>query len=468
VSHTAANGPSGAIPGASFCYNIRVMVLKHRDLELLRFEWTDLGRTHVTSINEAARAFMPLDFKGEVSDASLFTWMEHRAVPKNRAYIRSFLANLGIAPNDLRAQMEFCHGLSLNDVYWVDGGDARWADVNLYENDFSDTLAFMAFTGAERSVAPGSSSPELTTNGMLAKCWRRIDGQPVLFKSGTEGTANCGFEPYSEYYAAQLAEALGLDHVRYGLEMFKTRLCSTCPLFTSTKYGYLSAGRLLTKEEALADPRFGDIFFFDALTCNPDRHLGNFGYLVDNDTNEIVGAAPIFDNGYGLFSLALFQNKYVDEFSDLDSFAGRRTPALYPKWLSFPTGLTPEMIARLERLRGFRFKAHPYYNLPTERIRLIEDFLQRRIEKIIEYGAKADTFLINKTINRVNNTLDETKGPARVKQEMQSDPFISYDELSELIGVSRATIARWVAKLQQDGEIERVGSRKTGSWKVIE
>jgi len=458
------------------------MILKHRDLELLRFEWTDLGRPHVTSVNEAAMPFMPLDFKGEVSDASLFRWMRHRAVPKNRAYIQSFLSNLGIKPDDLRAQIEFCHGLSLNDVHWVDDGNSRWAAVNLYANEFSDTLAFMAFTGAERSVEPGSSSPELTTNGMLAKCWRRMDGQPVLFKSGTEGAANCGFEPYSEYYAAQLAEALGLDHVSYGLEMFKTRLCSTCPIFTSDKYGYISAGRLMTKEEALADARFGDIFFFDALICNPDRHLGNFGYLVDNDTNKIVGAAPIFDNGYGLFSLALYRNKYADEFADLGAFASHRSPALYAKWLGFPTGLTPEMLSRLERLRGFRFKAHPYYNLPAERVRLIEDFLQNRISKIIEYHEKADEFLeicgkddnvnrksnvAHETINRVGERPNETKGPERVKQEMRADPFVSYDELSEMIGVSRATIARWVSKLVENGEIERVGSRKTGSWKVL-
>ena len=86
---------------------------------------------------------------------------------------------------------------------------------------------------------------------------------------------------------------------------FPSRLCSTCSLFTSDKYGYIPAGRIVSKDEALADSRFADIFFFDALIFNTDRHMGNFGYLIDNDKNEIVGAAPIFDNGYGLFSGAL-------------------------------------------------------------------------------------------------------------------------------------------------------------------
>ena len=43
----------------------------------------------------------------------------------------------------------------------------------------------------------------------------------------------------------------------------------------------------MTRDMALRDTRFSDIFFFDALIFNTDRHLGNFGFLVDNETNEI-------------------------------------------------------------------------------------------------------------------------------------------------------------------------------------
>ena len=36
---------------------------------------------------------------------------------------------------------------------------------------------------------------------------------------------------------------------------------------------------------------------FDALICNVDRHLNNFGVLVDNRTNKIKCMAPLFDHG---------------------------------------------------------------------------------------------------------------------------------------------------------------------------
>ena len=49
------------------------------------------------------------------------------------------------------------------------------------------------------------SSPEYTTNGALPKCWRRIGGEIVLFKGGSEGAANTGREPQSEFHAAQVA-----------------------------------------------------------------------------------------------------------------------------------------------------------------------------------------------------------------------------------------------------------------------
>ena len=445
------------------------MILKHRDMELLRFDWLEPEGVRVVSVKEENRRFLPLEMKGRADDEALWMWLKRRVVPKGRAYIQSCLDNLGLRGDDVRGIISFCLGLSLNDVHWVDaeGSGRTWSQVNLYRNPFSETLAFMAFTGADEKVELGSTSPELTTNGMLAKCWRRANGEVLLYKSGTEGAANSGFEPYSEFYAAQLAEALGLAHVCYGLAKFKGRLCSTCPLFTSDEYGFLPAGRLCSQQEALADERFSDVFFFDALICNPDRHLGNFGYLVDNASNEIRGAAPIFDNGYGLFSLALYKNKYKDEFANLGRFAAARTPALYRPWMAYPGGLTERHKALLEKLIGFRFKRHENYNLPTERLRILEDFLQKRIRMMIDFGNKADDYLDLSKRDVVVNSKNETDDVAnRILENMRADPFVSSSELADLLGVTVRTVQRILARLREEGRITRVGSDKTGHWVV--
>lgn len=35
-----------------------------------------------------------------------------------------------------------------------------------------------------------------------------------------------------------------------------------------------------------------DMIVFDALICNVDRHFGNFGVLVDDESNQIADLAP--------------------------------------------------------------------------------------------------------------------------------------------------------------------------------
>lgn len=373
------------------------MILRHKDRELLRFDWIEPQGVRIVSVNDAERRFLPLEMKGSATDESLWSWLRRRTVPKHRHYIQSMLVRLGLSADDTKAIIEFCKGLSLTDVYWVVPEDFRgsWRDFNLYANPFSTVLAAMAFTGgASGGSGPRgglATSPEFTTNGMLAKCWRRKGDTVFLYKSGTEGAANLGFEPYSEFYAAQVASAMGLRHVEYGLSKFKGRLCSTCPLFTSERVGFVPAGALLAKDEAIADPHFRDIFLFDAIVHNTDRHLGNLGFLVDNDRNEIIGAAPIFDNGNSLFSTALYRpGTRYDDFGDLAKYAGGISPALYNGWLSIPGGLTADMKERLRRLDGFRFTRHSYYNLPAPRLRKIEKFIQAHVAKILERGEGAN------------------------------------------------------------------------------
>ena len=93
-------------------------------------------------------------------------------------------------------------------------------------------------------------------------------------------------------------------------------MCSTCDLFTSKQYSFVPVGRIVTKGGMKAvreyyeelGPKFvkalDDMIVLDALLFNTDRHFGNFGFMVDNDTNKIVAPAPLFDHGNSLFNFA--------------------------------------------------------------------------------------------------------------------------------------------------------------------
>lgn len=156
------------------------MILKHRDKEVLWFEWIEPHGVRVVSVNDSEKRFLPLEFKGEASDENLWRWLTQRVVPKNRRNIDALMAATGLDAQNVRGIIEICHGLSLNDVHWVVPNDfkGKWKDCNLYDNEFSQAIALTAFNGMVSTVErlDWISSPEFSTNGMLAKCWRRING----------------------------------------------------------------------------------------------------------------------------------------------------------------------------------------------------------------------------------------------------------------------------------------------------
>jgi len=160
--------------------------------------------------------------------SSLLKWLERRVIPKNREFVEEILKLYGLSINDVKGIISICKGLSLNDSYWVvpDGLDGRFIDYNLYENKFSEVLSLVAFTGVGGGETPFTTSPEYTTGGMLRKAWRNIDREIYLNKGGTSGAANAGQEPYSEYYACQIAEKMGLRPVMYDLKKWKGVLAS--------------------------------------------------------------------------------------------------------------------------------------------------------------------------------------------------------------------------------------------------
>jgi predicted HTH transcriptional regulator len=54
-----------------------------------------------------------------------------------------------------------------------------------------------------------------------------------------------------------------------------------------------------------------------------------------------------------------------------------------------------------------------------------------------------------------------------VIDEINKNPRITIPELSHLTSISSATISRYLKLLQQNQIIERVGSNKTGYWRVL-
>ncbi|MBE7004336.1 MAG: XRE family transcriptional regulator [Ruminococcaceae bacterium] len=373
-------------------------ILKQFYTPLVKFSATEDSSTPEISIlwvNEENRSLLPLDL--ELTPEGMSSWLRHRVIPKNRAYIHTILAKCGLNANRPVSIINACLGLSLNDSYWVvkDGFDGNYAQCNLYEQKFSNFLSQIALTGeGNPPKLPLSPSPEFTTNGMLPKCWRRVDGKIMLYKGGTSGASNTGFEPYSEFYAAQIAETMGINAISYGLSRWKDTLCSTCELFTSKERSFIPVGRIVKKGgfkavedyyselDAEYQRAFGDMLLFDAVICNTDRHLGNFGFLINNATNEIVAPAPLFDHGNSLFNLA--GTDCWTSADALQEYADTLLPNVYDDFFGTAKAhMNSESKEKVQKLLEFRFKRHSRYNLHPKRLKMIEDQIHKRARTLL-------------------------------------------------------------------------------------
>ncbi len=373
--------------------------LRLYDTTLLTFSLAEEGIEGLTakilSVSDKDKKLLPLDLG--LSDEDLVPWLRRRVIPKNRTFVEEILKTLQLSVNNTKGIIDVCKGLSLNDSYWIVPQDfaGTFAEYNLYENRFSEILSLVAYTGIGTTHKAFTTSPELTTNGMLPKAWRLIENDGIyLYKGGTSGAANTGNEPFSEYYAHQVAEVMGLSSTPYDLENWKGILASKCKLFTDIDTAFIPIGRIVRTGGLKAVLKYyrdlGDEYYenirsmlvFDAVIYNEDRHFGNFGLLRDNHSGEILRPAPLFDHGLSLFNYAM-----PSDLSTIEDYAKTRFPA-YPD-VTFESVFSEvcgkTQTAQLRNLIGFTFKRHPSVNWPEERLLTIEKYMQIRVRQLLSF-----------------------------------------------------------------------------------
>lgn len=356
-----------------------VYYIKNKDDVLGSFQWED-SELAVLVDNNGLPAFVFKD---------LNAWLEGRTPAKHRAHAKELLQACGLVTT--RDVIDYAKGLSLNDTLWVTkDASLHWSEVSLFKNPFDDVIAHTAFDGGMYGIPFSTTSPEFGTDGMLAKCWvREYTGEINLYKAGTQRFSNAGKEPYSEVMAHQILTRLDYNHVSYRLANFHKKLVSVCPLFTSEKVMYLPIYKWyrfdgisdLLQEcinqgigEALAQH-----LVYDYLSWNTDRHAGNLGVLLDSDTFELRGMAPIFDNGCSMLA-------YWNGTDALSQYVTNSTPALY---VSFEMGakLGKKVLGNnhnVQRLVNFKFDRSKLEGFNEERLCAIEDWLQGRVRWFLE------------------------------------------------------------------------------------
>jgi hypothetical protein len=344
------------------------------------------------TVNDAGLLTINKKFNG-VGDwiKNLSTFIVNRRAPKHRENIEKLLKESGC--DTTTGFLDITHALSLIDTFWVKSIDSelQWKDVSLFTHPFNDVVAKTAFEGGLHGRNLSTTSPEYGTDGSFAKCWVREDGQVRMLKRGSSGAANAGLEPYSEYYACQLIEAFTSDFVPYDLRMRSKRICSVCDLFTSEEVGFVpfaafcgnsvDINAALEIAESLGILEYVKrMFVIDAVIMNEDRHTNNFGVLVDNDRQVVLGPAPLFDQ-----NLSLLPYGMEDDFEDMEQYLSMKGPRLGEDWIPVAKAFaTQKERKELRELLDFKFQRHPNYNLPEWRLEALENVIHSNIAQILK------------------------------------------------------------------------------------
>ena len=253
---------------------------------------------------------LPIRLKSSCADTDIHNWITLRSIPENRRHRDAMLQALNIkVPFDL---MSYSHALSLNDTFWIkkEDEDITFASINLYDNKIDEGLGYIAFTGLLYNINADLSTPELTTAGMLPKFWQRNKNDDIILcKGNTGGYTGIGYEPYREVAAHIIAGKLGVATIPYYLDERHNKVVSISKLFTSKQIGLITGSEYLDQKfpsvktkhikellSAMKDDKinpcgFYEMCFLDYITENYDRHLNNWGFSVDNRTQQIIGFA---------------------------------------------------------------------------------------------------------------------------------------------------------------------------------
>lgn len=256
--------------------------------------------------------------------SGLIKWWRNRAAPISQGRMKELLRKQGLSTTGeyLTANL----GLSLTDYYWIRPMDSalRWEDINLFDNDFRESILFAPPAESDGNDPPGYS-PNSSLVGDIEKTWIIADGERCVIKGNR---TQLSAESINEVIASKIHEMQGFDnYVKYDLIRIKGAKYDygcICRSFASQKYEFVPAWAIYTSEKkpnhisdmdhlinvsekhGIDAERFRRDLEYQIMTdfiiSGYDRHLNNFGVLRDADTLKFVRMAPIFDSGSAMFA----------------------------------------------------------------------------------------------------------------------------------------------------------------------
>lgn len=233
-------------------------------------------------------------------------WCATRMLTLDRQYAKEILNSIGacqsVTDRD-RARIALSYRcVSLTDVYWVkrQGENVQFQDVNLYDNHLCNAFVDISLRGRQIMVQNHQLAQDLSTGGCFPKAWVRKKNGFFLLKDGGADAVE------REILASKICQCFVCKQVVYQAKDYDGEKVSVSRIITSKDYSIVSREAFevfavnhetdpLAYILELDDYSYYMMNILDYLTGNTDRHWGNWGFLVDNQTNKPVRLHELMD-----------------------------------------------------------------------------------------------------------------------------------------------------------------------------
>ncbi|MCL2608101.1 MAG: hypothetical protein FWD92_06085 [Methanomassiliicoccaceae archaeon] len=233
----------------------RSFILKHKDIDVMEVGLDERGSvSSLGTIFEEAHLPVGTVRDGHIDTKAIKEWWDGRSIPASRDGLRDFLETLGMfSPKEL---LDKSLGLSLSDQYWIcpHGADLQWKKVNFFHNEFSEDIGNLLFRPRLKNAdSIDMTSPDNTSDGVLKKKWKIIDGKRCLVKGGTMPGNQ---EVANEVLASRICERLRIPFVDYWITELDGERYSVCEDFIAGETELVPAYRIkciIKKENHVSD-----------------------------------------------------------------------------------------------------------------------------------------------------------------------------------------------------------------------
>ncbi len=277
-----------------------MMLLMYKDILVLNIDSLEI-------LNNQFLPYALYSKSKKVQKDDIFRWLNKRAIPINRANAHKLYEIMKV-DNEIDLMIK-TNALSINDNYWIaiesdlEGKQLKWKNINLFDNNISEDISRLAFTGDVQEVGLDCTklSPEYTGQGTYAKCFRRTDNGLGICKQGTKK------EIIAEIYASIASRLIGIPAIEYWTEKVYGIDASVSKIYTNEDISWTSAFDFAHFiEEAyeiniydyalkMYPLSFYSIVLVDGVVLNSDRHLQNWSIQLSGKDNTIQGIAPLYD-----------------------------------------------------------------------------------------------------------------------------------------------------------------------------